>query len=286
MSDEGLPKLVTNLFKVIAVEESDIERLRQVFSHMKDFTQNQRALFEIFDTSKDGKITAEEMLKFMAENMVKNVKVDDCQEIIAEFDSTQDGTLNYDEFLNIFLPAADYNLRNIEYYQDPRISPYNVEGMPDSVPAMAARILDREKSFMQRRREARMELAEVTAGDINKIFRDISRGHPDIQMQDLIWFLDTNGFQPKTEDLEAVLRRCDHDADRSLSLEEFAEALNVEHDDLIADRDAQLEKFKAEREAKIEAYRQEQEQKRLEREQQLELERLEREKRLEELRAG
>lgn len=158
--------------------------------------------------------------------------------------------------------------------------------MPDSVPAMAARILDREKSFMQRRREARMELAEVTAGDINKIFRDISRGHPDIQMQDLIWFLDTNGFQPKTEDLEAVLRRCDHDADRSLSLEEFAEALNVEHDDLIADRDAQLEKFKAEREAKIEAYRQEQEQKRLEREQQLELERLEREKRLEELRAG
>lgn len=105
-------------------------------------------------------------------------------------------------------------------------------------------------------------------------------------MQDLIWFLDTNGFQPKTEDLEAILRRCDHDADRSLSLEEFAEALNVEYDDLIADRDAQLEKFKAEREAKIEAYRQEQEQKRLEREQQLELERLEREKRLEELRAS
>jgi len=43
-------------------------------------------------------------------------------------------------------------------------------------------------------------------------------------MQDLIWFLDVNGYQPKTEDLEAILRRCDHDADRALSLEEFAEA--------------------------------------------------------------
>ena len=56
--DSELPKLVTNLFKVIAVEESDIERLRQVFSHMREFTQNQRALFEIFDTTKDGKVTA------------------------------------------------------------------------------------------------------------------------------------------------------------------------------------------------------------------------------------
>lgn len=53
-----LAKLVTDLFKVIAIEESDLERLRQVFSHMREFTQNQRALFEIFDTTKDGKITA------------------------------------------------------------------------------------------------------------------------------------------------------------------------------------------------------------------------------------
>ena len=174
------------MFKVIAVEESDIERLRQVFSHMREFTQNQRALFEIFDISKDGKITPDEMLKFMVENLVPDVKVGDCQEIIAEFDSNQDGTLNYDEFLNIFLPAADYNLRNIEYYPDPRSSPFNVDGMPTSVPAMAARILDREKTFMQRRREARMALSSVTAGDLNKIFRNISQQGSDIQMTALI----------------------------------------------------------------------------------------------------
>lgn len=63
--DPSLPRLVTDLFKVIALEESDIERLRQVFSHMREFTQNQRALFEAFDTTKDSKVTAEEMLKFM-----------------------------------------------------------------------------------------------------------------------------------------------------------------------------------------------------------------------------
>lgn len=85
---DPLPKLVTELFKVVALEESDIERLRQVFSHMREFTMNQRALFEIFDTTKDGKVTSEEMLKFLQDNLVNNVNLDDCREIIAEFDST------------------------------------------------------------------------------------------------------------------------------------------------------------------------------------------------------
>lgn len=280
-----LPRLVTDLFKVIAIEESDLERLRQVFSHMREFTQNQRALFEIFDTTKDGKVSAEEMLKFMQDNMVNDVVIGDCKEIIAEFDSTQDGTLNYDEFLNCFLPAADYNLRNIEYYPDPRSSPFNSGGLPSSVPAMAARILDREKTFITRRREVRAQLARATATDLNKVFRDMSRGNSDIQIQDLVWFFDQYGFQAKTEDLEAILRRCDHDADRSLSLEEFAEALSFDYDKLVQDREQALAAYKAERDAKIEAYRQEQEAKRLEWEAKLEQEKLEREKRLEELRA-
>jgi len=54
-------------------------------------------------------------------------------------------------------------------------------------------------------------------------------------MPDLIWFLDTNGFQPKTEDLEAILRRCDHDADRMISLEEFAETLGFSFESLRLD---------------------------------------------------
>ena len=142
--------------------------------------------------------------------------------------------------------------------------------MPTSVPAMAARILEREKTFMSRRRESRMAFASVQAGDINKIFRDISRGHNDVQIQDLIWFFDANGFQAKTEDLEAILRRCDHDADRSISLEEFAEAINFDYNTLVAEKEQALAAFKAERDAKIEQYKKDQEMKRLEWEAKLE----------------
>ena len=44
-------------------------------------------------------------------------------------------------------------------------------------------------------------------------------------MPQLIEFLEQNGFYPRTEDLEAILRRCDHDADRHLTFEEFCENL-------------------------------------------------------------
>ena len=189
----SLSRLITDLYKTIAIEESDIERLRQVFSHMREFTTNQRALFDIFDTTKDGKLTASEILRFLQDNLVQGATVGDCAEIISEFDSNQDGTLTYDEFLNMFLPASDYNLRNNEFFPDPRMGPI---GLPTSVPAMAARILERERTFISRRRECRFNLASFSATDINRIFDDISRGRQDIVMPDLIWFLDTNGFQP------------------------------------------------------------------------------------------
>ena len=56
-----------------------------------------------------------------------------------------------------------------------------------------------------------------------KTFNLVSRGQIYVSMSDLIYFLEQNGYHPRTEDLEAILRRCDHDADRCLSYEEFCE---------------------------------------------------------------
>jgi hypothetical protein len=46
-------------------------------------------------------------------------------------------------------------------------------------------------------------------------------------MADLIYYLEGNGFYPQTEDLEAILRRCDHDGDRTISYEEFCELMEL-----------------------------------------------------------
>ncbi len=42
-------------------------------------------------------------------------------------------------------------------------------------------------------------------------------------MPDLIFYLERNSFFPRREDVEAILRRCDHDANRMISYAEFCE---------------------------------------------------------------
>jgi len=66
---------------------------------------------------------------------------------VAEFSSAQNGLLNYDEFLNMFLPSSDYNLRHCNYYVNPKTSPFNAGGLTPAVPQMASRILSREVLF-------------------------------------------------------------------------------------------------------------------------------------------
>ena len=55
-------------------------------------------------------------------------------------------------------------------------------------------------------------------------------------------------FTKIPEDLEAILRRCDHDATRSISFEEFAEILGRDYEKLLAEREEYYKKVNDERE--------------------------------------
>ena len=47
----------------------------------------------------------------MHNNYEKDIKPVDCEHIIYEFDGSKDGFIQYDEFLNIFLPATNPAVR-------------------------------------------------------------------------------------------------------------------------------------------------------------------------------
>ena len=44
-------------------------------------------------------------------------------------------------------------------------------------------------------------------------------------MPDLLFFLERNSFFARADDQEAILRRCDHDANRGISFAEFCESM-------------------------------------------------------------
>jgi len=164
----------------------------------------------------------------MIDNYSKNITVDDCQAVIDEFDSSGDHTMQYLEFQNIFLPAANQSLRDYclyrrvpSYYNDPS------KPLAVSVSSLAIRILEAEIRYAKVATSSKRELFKHVDHQRHKTFHDLSRGLTQISMSDLIFYLENNGFYPRTEDLEAILRRCDHDADRALSFEEFCEVTEL-----------------------------------------------------------
>ena len=56
-----------------------------------------------------------------------------------------------------------------------------------------------------------------------RVFDTIAKGYHAVSMPDLIFYLERNSFFPRREDVEAILRRCDHDANRMISYAEFCE---------------------------------------------------------------
>ena len=85
------------------------------------------------------------------------------------------------------------------------------------------RLLDKEVALQRTRGDSRRSLQNC--GDFNKVkvFDEIARGYHLIGMPELIAYLERNGFYPRREDIEAILRRMDHDANRMISYEEFCE---------------------------------------------------------------
>jgi Ca2+-binding EF-hand superfamily protein len=48
-----------------------------------------------------------------------------------------------------------------------------------------------------------------------------------IAVGDLTYYLERNGFYPRREDIEAILRRLDHNADQALSYVDFCELTTI-----------------------------------------------------------
>ncbi len=146
----------------------------------------------------------------MRDNYVNDVTEKDAAEIIAEFDSNQNKVLNYDEFLNIFLPACNMSIRG--YVANRRN--YGPARLSVQVSTAAVRILEKERELNRRRNDVRMDLFKHIDHQKLKTFHEIGDGQVFISMPRLIRYLEQSGFHPRTEDVEAILRRCDHDSDQ------------------------------------------------------------------------
>ena len=98
------------------------------------------------DEEKNRKIKVAELQQFMFDNKIKGCSEAICLDIIQEFDSDQDNALMYDEFLNIFLPAANESMRKYCLYNKKTRGRYTKsqlesDSLPSSVVNLSTEIL-------------------------------------------------------------------------------------------------------------------------------------------------
>jgi len=113
----------------------------------------------------------------------------------------------------LVLPATNNSLRAIA--EDRRYA-YHFrpsEPLSYSTVNLLVRLIEKELGLQRRRNENNLRLARSPDFIKVRTFNDISRGLSYIHVADLTRYLENNGFWPRAEDIEAILRRIDHDAD-------------------------------------------------------------------------
>ena len=196
----------------------------------------------MLNTDKSGTIDIAQFMEFLKKQYI-NPEPWAVEAMINEFDSEGRHSVDFDEFCQMILPAANSGLRDLAVKR--RDSPYfrAHAPLPYEVISLVARLLDKELSFHRLRVESLQTIAKQEDFDRKKMFEQISRGFHSICMADLILFLERNGFYPRREDIEAILRRLDHDANKMLSYEEFCEVCGPDADELSRDEEDDSNKF-------------------------------------------
>lgn len=180
--------------------------------------------FRELDQDRDGSVTALEIYRYMKEVLYIRISISEAEMLIREFDGNLDGRLSIEEFYQFVLPATSRHLRDIALNRA-NISSYSYKyrPLPAQILSQLGDLIDKEIRFLRQRGEIKRQLLSHENFLKSSYFRLVARNKDFITIDDMIDFLVINGSRPTTEDLEAILRRCDHTGDQLLSYHEFSE---------------------------------------------------------------
>ena len=135
---------MADLLKTIAEDEIEINALREQLVSLPDF--NARALFDHMDVvCWDQELDKGEIHKFLSDNRIKNITANECELVMIQYDTDQDGSIQFDEFLNIFIPTSNQDLKTA-YVNKDCLKEYKYEDSQKIPP----RVIDQVIQILQR----------------------------------------------------------------------------------------------------------------------------------------
>lgn len=212
----------TKIFETIAFEEKEVERARRSLNQCTSFEV--RDLFSYIDYDGNGLISASELHTYLKSPYITLSQVD---AIIGEYDSDCDQRLNIQEFEVLCLSAEDKYLR-----QDVLNRPHKYYP-PYIRPSLAVitkfdQLVRAEINYSERVSQAMRTFTIRQDISTSELYFFIGMSHTKpVTNKKLQRFLNRNYYYPSAYDLDAIMRRLDHDGDGKLDKSEFRDAVTA-----------------------------------------------------------
>eukprot|EP00347_Sterkiella_histriomuscorum_P013646 403363918 len=221
-----MQQLLRKYLLTIAKGEKSIEKQRQKLALINKFEPY--AAFMRIDRDQDGFVNSVEIIKFLRENNVEEATEADCFLIVKYFDSDDDGFLNYQDFLQMLMPCDDQNLR-AALAQRPNYAVSTNQYLGREIEAELTKLFEKEIAFNRVTEEIRQRMDSSKQFDYEKAFNSVDDwNYGYIDRRNLKSFLKKHGYIAKNEEVMAIIRRMDLDADARLSKREFISSLQPE----------------------------------------------------------
>lgn len=169
-----------------------------------------------------------ELLNFLRDNGIHTCTEADCYYVVKFFDSDEDGRLNYPDFMQMVLPCNNMQLRATAT-QRPNAyistKDYLTLDVERDITVLIQKEIDLHKKSEALKQE--MESSPEFSGDI--LYNTIDDwGYGYVDQRNLKGFFRKNKGNVTDDDLIAIIRRLDLDADSKLNKEEFITGMKAQ----------------------------------------------------------
>jgi len=206
--------------------ELDLEMQRQFLASNE--SMEPYSVFQRIDRNEDGFLTSIELLNFLRDNGIHNATEADCYYVIKFFDADEDGRLNYPDFMQMLLPCDHPSLRAAAT-QRPNVYINKFDYLTLDIEKDLTTLILKEIELHKKSEKLKQEIESQPEFSGEALYKTIDDwGYGFIDTRNLKSFFRKNKGNPSDEELVAIIRRLDLDADSKLNKEEFLAGMKAQ----------------------------------------------------------
>jgi Ca2+-binding EF-hand superfamily protein len=200
--------------------ERQLESARQRLCQIRDFAPN--SAFQRMDRNCSGNVSSREFGDFLRDQGVYHISDSELYQLVSFFDNNGNGSLSFQEFLQMWLPCEDNILRNMTLDRySARVGRF--DRLPADIERAVTAVIELEITLQRRLEGLKGDLERNYDYNPYAAFAALDRNrNGSINSFEVGSFLRQNGHYASEMELVAIIRRIDTDGDATVNTSEFA----------------------------------------------------------------